>query len=354
MVFLAVCFSFLIVFGADAEKVTIAVFDFEALGVDNASALTISDLMRTELTGIGTWDLVEREKLTRILKELELQRTGLTQIDKAREIGRILNAEKLVLGSVGKLGSMYVVQARLVDVETGKTDLAKKVTCNCPLDEILPAIENLARQVAGVSTEETIVSAGPRTAAKEADLSKMVHIQGGAFRIGLNELGYKILSTLNPYVTRESFSSIMPAADVFVDEFHIDRYEVTNSEFKEFCDHTGKPYPPDPGWGGRYANYFISFPEHPVVNVTWYEAMDFAKWQGKSLPTEAQWELASRLTTQNLWVWGNKWEENKANLAEQDQYPFTSAGGAFLDDSTPSRDAFQEPQRAGNGRREIC
>jgi formylglycine-generating enzyme required for sulfatase activity len=334
--FLAAWISFSLLFGANQEKVTIAVFDFEALGVDIASALTISDLMRTELTGIGIWDLVEREKLAKVLKELELQKTGLTQIEKAREIGRILNAEKIILGSVGKLGSMYVVQARLVDVETGKTDLAKKVTCNCPLDEILPAIENLARQVAGVSSEEAIVSSGPTPASKEADLSKMVRIQGGTFRIGLNELGYKILSKLNPYVTQESFASIMPGADVYVDEFYIDRHEVTNGEYKEFCDHTGKPYPPDPGWGGRYANYLKNFPEHPVVNVTWYEAMDFAKWQGKGLPREAEWEMAARFSSMNLWTWGNKWEEGRANLAEPDPYPYTAAVGSMIDDSTAS------------------
>jgi len=317
-----------------SEKITVAVFDFEATGVESGAALTISELIRTEISRMDVWEVVERTKLNNIMKELELQKSGITQVEKAREIGKILNAEKIILGSLGKLGSMYVLTARVIDVETGRVDTAKKATCNCPLDEMLPAVENVAKQLTGASTEETFVRNGPAVASKETDFSNMVKISPTSFKIGMSDLEYNIISALNPYVSRESFSSFMPVADAYVDEFFIDEHEVSNSDYKEFCDHTGKPYPPDPGWGGKYANYLVNFPEHPVVNVTWYEAMEFAKWQGKTLPTEAEWELAARGGKPVLWPWGNKWAEGKANLADRDAYVYTSSCGSFTEDTT--------------------
>ncbi len=72
--------------------------------------------------------------------------------------------------------------------------------------------------------------------------------------------------------------------------FYVDVTEVANTTYKAFCDATGYPYPEAPAWE---AGYFFKHPSHPVVNVTHEDAAAFAKWAGKRLPAEAEWEAAA-------------------------------------------------------------
>ncbi len=79
-----------------------------------------------------------------------------------------------------------------------------------------------------------------------------------------------------------------PVHKVYLDAFYIDVYEVTNAQYKKFLDAT-KHKPPRYWNDPRY-----NAPDQPVIGVTWQDAMDYCKWAGKRLPTEAEWEKASR------------------------------------------------------------
>ncbi len=104
------------------------------------------------------------------------------------------------------------------------------------------------------------------------------------------------------------FKGELPKHKVVLDAYFIDRYEVTNAQYKECVDVGKCKKPQDTTW---YDN--ASYANHPVVNVDWEQANTFCKWAGKRLPTEAEWEKASRGENGNVYPWGNSWDENKCN-----------------------------------------
>jgi formylglycine-generating enzyme required for sulfatase activity len=90
--------------------------------------------------------------------------------------------------------------------------------------------------------------------------------------------------------------------------FFIDKTEVTNAQYQKFIEATGFAPPPD--WPeGKFLEKAANW---PVTRVNWYEATAYAKWAGKRLPTEIEWEKAARGTDGRNFPWGN--EYRPANL----------------------------------------
>mgnify|MGYP000877767594 FL=1 len=102
-----------------------------------------------------------------------------------------------------------------------------------------------------------------------------------------------------------------PVVKVWIDSFYIDSHEVTNAEYKIFCDSTKTPYPPNPPWDTAY---FTKKPNYPVINVTWSEAQKYADWVGKRLPTEAEWEKACKAGSDTKYFCGDTITNDNANF----------------------------------------
>lgn len=93
--------------------------------------------------------------------------------------------------------------------------------------------------------------------------------------------------------------------------YFISKHEITNAQYKLYCDLTGSPYPPidSSGLQNLPPNHFTDpqYADHPVVLISWNELVapgGYLDWAGLALPSEAQWEYAARPTGES-YPWGN-------------------------------------------------
>jgi formylglycine-generating enzyme required for sulfatase activity/predicted MPP superfamily phosphohydrolase/energy-coupling factor transporter ATP-binding protein EcfA2 len=165
---------------------------------------------------------------------------------------------------------------------------------------------------------------------------KMVHVKAGEFTRG-----------------GDKDDDEKPIGQIYLDEFMIGKYPVTNMEFTAFIEDGGynnqdlwtsegwhwlkdkKIVEPD-NWHDRKWNG----PNFPVVGVSWYEAAAYAEWLSQKtgeiyiLPTEAQWEKAARGTKGLIYPWGSEFDKNLCNSLEGGLYR-TSPVGIFLEGESP-------------------
>jgi formylglycine-generating enzyme required for sulfatase activity len=126
-----------------------------------------------------------------------------------------------------------------------------------------------------------------------------------------------------------------PTRTIHLDEFSIDRFEVTNHQYQQFVVATGHR---KPGLPSRYAKSGakVRGVNQPIVYVSWDDAEEYCRWKGKRLPTEAEWEKAMRGTDGRLWPWGDQEQPDGANWARvKDGYEVSARVGTFQIDKSP-------------------
>ncbi|MEA3287702.1 MAG: CsgG/HfaB family protein [Candidatus Marinimicrobia bacterium] len=128
---------------------SIAVLEFEAKGVSKLEASTLTDRFRSELVQTKVFLQIERNKIEQIFKEQKLQMSGTVSEDKLVEIGELLGAELLVIGSIGKLASTYTIDLRLVEVESGEIIASYFKDYRGEVDGLLGLFRIIAGEIAG-------------------------------------------------------------------------------------------------------------------------------------------------------------------------------------------------------------
>jgi len=121
---------------------------------------------------------------------------------------------------------------------------------------------------------------------------EFVFIKGGCFEMG-DSVG-------------DGDANERPVHTVCVSDYSIAKFEVTNEQFRKFRPQHNS---------GTYEGLSLNGDKQPVVNVSWYDAVAFAKWLSEKtgkiyrLPTEAEWEYAARAGTKTSRFWGNNPDE---------------------------------------------
>ena len=101
------------------------------------------------------------------------------------------------------------------------------------------------------------------------------------------------------WVKKEWFDFEVPQRSVYLDAFHIDKYPVTNAQFRRFGS-------PRNDYGPKFSG-----DRQPVVGVSWYQARNYCGSVGKRLPTEAEWEKAARGVDGRKYPWGDAWNPDR-------------------------------------------
>ncbi|OGF47641.1 MAG: hypothetical protein A2231_03715 [Candidatus Firestonebacteria bacterium RIFOXYA2_FULL_40_8] len=112
-----------------SDKISMAVYEFDASGIKQEDASSVADFVQEGLMQTGRFNLIERKDVQRILKEQMFQKTGCTSTECAVEVGKMLNVSNIIKGKVSKMGSRIIISISLIDVESGKIILTDSVEC---------------------------------------------------------------------------------------------------------------------------------------------------------------------------------------------------------------------------------
>jgi formylglycine-generating enzyme required for sulfatase activity len=194
----------------------------------------------------------------------------------------------------------------------------------------------------------------------------MIYIPAGEFEMGSTFLESIVFSNGKLFL----FPDQRPKHTIYLDAYWIDQTEVTVRMFNKFVEETG--YRTDAekeGWGKPWTDGpkdsewpkiegidwlhprdpdSIAQDSHPVVQVSWRDAMAYCEWVGGSLPTEAQWEKAARGVDGRRFPWGDSFNGNYLNYGDKqcpverwrdlefdDGYAYTAPVGSYPKGASP-------------------
>lgn len=165
-------------------------------------------------------------------------------------------------------------------------------------------------------------SLAPGTArTRPADGMVTLYVPGGEFRMGSDDDAVDLaLALCNQYYgacQRDWFEGEQPVHTVVLDDFWIDRTEVTNAQYRR-CVAAGGCTAPASARSDTRPTYYgdSAYDAYPVIYVSWHQAAAYCTWAGARLPTEAEWEYAARGPHGLRYPWGDKYDGTRLNSCD--------------------------------------
>ena len=183
----------------------------------------------------------------------------------------------------------------------------------------------------------------PNATPQPAWVPEMVAVPAGDFLMGSTD--QQVADAISQGASADWIKNENPQHSLTLPAYEIGKTEVTNAQFRPFVEgdgYTTRTYWDDAGWywrteqqrtqPGCWTEANFNGDHQPVVCVTWYEALAYARWlsaqtgQDFRLPTEAEWEKAARGSNGLIYPWGNTWDAKRANSSEAGSGKTTAVG----------------------------
>jgi len=127
----------LLIVGCGFAREYIAIIDFEGISVSEADAKALTQRLTSEMIALEVYQVLERSEMKRLLSEQKFQYSGCVNLKCAVEIGKMIGAKYMVVGSVSKVGYTYAIDSRLIDVETGESNISASFSDDNKIDNLL-------------------------------------------------------------------------------------------------------------------------------------------------------------------------------------------------------------------------
>lgn len=306
----------------DRVSSMIAVMDLNCgKDIDSKLKAPLTNIVIDELVQQNKFTVIDRANRDKILSEVGFQMTGCADESCTVEAGRLLGVGKIVVGSVDKFSSTYLISLQLINVETAAVEASATEKCKCEVDGLIDSVRAATVKLVEdkkdpaakpeVKTPPPPVSPPPPIepdktgtefiAATPEQLklcpAEMVYVPAGNFIMGCSAIEDK-----------ECQSNEEPIHKIYLDAFCVDKLEATVSQYAQ-CIKSGKCSVP----GTKYnldsdkCNWGKSDKmNHPINCIDWNQSDEYCKYQGEQLPTEAQWEKSARGTDGRKFPWGDE------------------------------------------------
>lgn len=273
---------------------TIAIFDFDAgNGVPQEFADSVTSVFKTSFQ-IQDFVILDSAEIYQAVENLGYSRGGMKKPQRI-EVGKAINADRVVYGNINLVEDKFVVIAGSVKVETAETETMFKanITEITGSEKIIAELaQRISAKIEVIAAEEKKQKEQKEEEAKEKQMPpksftvndvtfEMIYVEGGTFQMGATEEQGK-----------DVYDAEKPVHKVVVDDFYIGKFEVTQGLWKAVM---GSEITDSGGWRGYgYGDNF------PAYRVSWKDCQAFVKklneltGENFRLPYEAEWEYAAR------------------------------------------------------------
>jgi len=114
------------------EKPNVAVLDFTAKNLSRDDADIIAEFFKSELTKTGKFNVLDRNHINKILNEQRFQSTGITDIKNVIQLGKLINAQYIFVGTYSKLDTLFMLNVDMVNIQTGKIEKSQNKSIENP------------------------------------------------------------------------------------------------------------------------------------------------------------------------------------------------------------------------------
>lgn len=293
----------------------LAVLDFFVSGkVDAAGSRAAAALVRKEVNTAGKYDLIDRQMMVERMGEKDFAATSeCDQLKCFVQYGKSLAADKIVGGSMVSFGESWLIEMRMVDVNTGREEKTFAKRHEGSMDDLLDLVVEGSDTL--FDTKRSGYAINPRLREK----SLTVDLGGGVgLELVLVPAGEFLMGSPEGEVGRSYEEGPLHQVRI-IRSYYISKYEVTNAQFRRFRPghDSGKNFDSEHDLNGD---------NQPVANVSWLDAKAFCAWlqsmcgRDARLPSEAEWEYACRAGTTTPFSLGSSLSAELANF--DGDYPY--------------------------------